>query len=177
MEVAVSVEGRPLDAFNTFLPKIYARAGFRAVARLPFSREFAPPGWDYDFFEQKFPQTAGEPDVMFMVYDSENASAATDTIIDDYDVGMRLQADALAEIDAGSGPRKLNQNPGDDGRRGSIQIPARGIDRGTTVINLFEGRDLSTLIHESGHYFYEVFSVLASEADAPQPMKDDLTKL
>jgi hypothetical protein len=79
--------------------------------------------------------------------------------------------------EAAPAARTLYQDDSTKGPRGNVQFPAAGLERGTTVINLFEGRDLSTLIHESGHYFYEVFSALASEADAPQQMKDDLAKL
>jgi hypothetical protein len=171
LELAVAEGGRRLDAFNTFLPKIYARAGFRAVARLGFSREFAPPGWDYDFFEKSFPQTAGEPDVMFMVYDPENASAATDTIIDDYDVGMQLQADALAEV--ASRPQMLEQRPEGAEPRGSITFPGGGLDSGQAVIRLFERADRSTFAHEAGHFFLEAFKQLSTDPQAPAGMIDD----
>jgi hypothetical protein len=76
-----------------------------------------------------------------------------------------------------SNPRILYQGEGEDGPRANIQIPAAGVERGTTVINLFEGRDLSSVIHEGGHYFYEVFATLASDANAPNQMKADLATL
>jgi hypothetical protein len=93
--VAVALGGQRLDAFDTFLPKIYARAGFRAVAKLPFSREFAPDNWDYDWFEAELGDS--DPDVMFMVYDPENATRETDNLVDDYDVGADAQTAALDE--------------------------------------------------------------------------------
>jgi hypothetical protein len=46
--------------------------------------------------------------------------------------------------------------------RGSIQFPATGIGKGDTVIRLFENANLSTMIHESGHYFLTVMQDLAS---------------
>lgn len=95
MPVAVEQGGQRLDAFNTFLPKVYSSVGFKAVAKLPFSREYAPEGWDYDYYSKYFPETNGEPEVIFMVYDPVNASATTDVLIDDYDVGSDLQAKAL----------------------------------------------------------------------------------
>jgi hypothetical protein len=76
-----------------------------------------------------------------------------------------------------SDPRILYQGEGEGGPRANIQIPAAGVERGTTVINLFEGRDLSSVIHEGGHYFYEVFATLASDANAPNQMKADLATL
>ena len=82
------------------------------------------------------------------------------------------------EIDARPQDRTLNQDQtGEDAPRGNIEIPGAGVESGTTVINLFDGADTSTVIHESGHYFYEVFSTLASDPNAPQQMKDDLAAL
>jgi hypothetical protein len=101
LEVAVAEGGRRLDAFGTFLPALYARGGFRAVARLGFSREYAPPGWDYEFFAEKFPETAGEPDVVFMVYDPANAGAVTDNVVEDYDSGLAAQAQAVRAPEMG----------------------------------------------------------------------------
>ncbi len=34
LQAAVQAGGKKLDAFNTYLPKIYSRVGFRPVARL-----------------------------------------------------------------------------------------------------------------------------------------------
>ena len=100
MPVAVEQGGKRLDAFNTFLPTLYSRMGFKAVAKLPFNREYAPDGWSYDFYNKEFPQTRGEPEVVFMVYDPENASSETDVLIDDYDVGTLLQRESLSVKDS-----------------------------------------------------------------------------
>ncbi len=58
-----SQDAKTLDAFDIggFLPNLYNRYGFRVVARVPFNREYAPPGWDFD--------AAGEPDVVLAVND------------------------------------------------------------------------------------------------------------
>ena len=93
LELGVDEGGRRLDAFDTFLPPAYARRGFRAVARLPFSREYAPEGWDYGFYQNTFGNS--DPDVVFMVYDPENASPDTDNVIDDYGDGIAAQQSAL----------------------------------------------------------------------------------
>lgn len=53
-----------------------------------------------------------------------------------------------------SDPRILYQ----DAKRGSIQI-----SEGRTVINLFDQANLSTFLHESGHFFLEVFKDLAGQ--------------
>jgi hypothetical protein len=67
---AVENGGRRLDAFDTALPSIYSKAGFKTVARTPFSDEYAPQGWDYNAYSQ---YNGGRPDVLYMVHDPENA--------------------------------------------------------------------------------------------------------
>jgi len=59
-------------------------------------------------------------------------------------------------------------------KRGSIVLPRGGLTEGQTVINLFESADLSTFLHESGHFFLEAFTALATSDNAPQGMRDDL---
>jgi hypothetical protein len=96
MEVAVPEGGRRLDAFDTYLPMVYSRTGFRSVAKLPFSREFAPENWNFDFFEKTLGNS--DPDIMFMVYDPENASATTDNLVEKYDDGIASQNEALSDV-------------------------------------------------------------------------------
>ena len=55
--------------------------------------------------------------------------------------------------------------PDGPGPRGSIQFPAAGVGNGDTVIRLFETADLSTMLHESGHYFLTVMQDLASRGE------------
>lgn len=64
MNLAVQQGGRKLDAFDTYLPPFYSKAGFRAVARVRFNDEFAPPGWDV--------KKMGRPDIVFMVWDPKH---------------------------------------------------------------------------------------------------------
>lgn len=42
------------------------------------------------------------------------------------------------------------------------------------LLTLNENADLSTFLHESGHFFLEVMADLASQADAPQQIRDDM---
>lgn len=65
--------------------------------------------------------------------------------------------------------RELSQT-----RRGSIAFPAGGPDGAQTVINLFETADLSTFLHEAGHFFLETSDALARADDAPQALRDDM---
>ena len=60
------------------------------------------------------------------------------------------------------------------GARGSIVLPRGGLTEGQTVINLFESANLSTFLHESGHFFLEAFTQMATTPSAPQAMRDDL---
>lgn len=66
MQLAVQEGGRRLDAFDTVLPHLYAKHGFKAVARVPWNEEYAPEGWDKNLFQA---YGKGEPDVVYMVYD------------------------------------------------------------------------------------------------------------
>ncbi len=59
-------------------------------------------------------------------------------------------------------------------KRGSIQFPKGGLEEGQTLINLFESADLSTFLHETGHFFLEMFSTLADDSSAPQQIRDDM---
>ncbi|OBU70461.1 hypothetical protein A9K58_00475 [Stenotrophomonas maltophilia] len=57
--------------------------------------------------------------------------------------------------------------------RGQIQI---GPDR-SMQISLFRGADLSTFLHESGHFFLEVYRDVAMAEDASPQLRDDLAAL
>lgn len=57
--------------------------------------------------------------------------------------------------------------------RGQIQI---GPDR-AMQISLFKGADLSTFLHESGHFFLEVYRDLATAEDASPQIRSDLDAL
>jgi len=49
-------------------------------------------------------------------------------------------------------------------------------DRGQTIVKLFEGADESTLLHETGHVFLDIFADIAAQPDAPQAIKDDFAR-
>jgi hypothetical protein len=58
---------------------------------------------------------------------------------------------------------------GDNQPRGRIDFDKDN----RAIIRLFEGHDLSTLIHESGHLWLEELKADANRPDAPQQVKDD----
>jgi hypothetical protein len=61
LQEAVRQGGIKLDNFNNYLTSIYEDNGFRTVGRVPFNREYAPPGWDEALH--------GTPDVVAMIHD------------------------------------------------------------------------------------------------------------
>lgn len=94
-----------LDAYASgdgYLPKLYAKHGFRPVARVEFNREFAPEGWPYNYL--------GEPDVVLMVRDPRGVTGLPE-IGDDYyaqeasipevsyEEALRLQREAVDLIE------------------------------------------------------------------------------
>ena len=93
LQAAVQAGGKKLDAFNTYLPKIYSRVGFRPVARIPWNDEFAPPNWDKDTF-RKF--SDGEPEIYFFVHDPFYYGESVEVpLVQEYDAAVELQNQAL----------------------------------------------------------------------------------
>lgn len=68
-------------------------------------------------------------------------------------------------------PNILNQ-----GERGSIAF-GNDITQTPSVLTLAAGSDLSTFFHESGHFFLEVYSDLASRPDAPARVQSDMAAI
>lgn len=93
MRLAVELGGNTLDAFDTFLPRIYSANGFRVASRLKWNDEFAPEGWDYEAASEF---NGGRPDVVFMYYDpmrtsTYKAGSGEGDVVDDYDVAVDMQ--------------------------------------------------------------------------------------
>lgn len=72
-----------------------------------------------------------------------------------------------------SNPDFLKQ--GESGARGNIAFGA-DITQQTTTINLLKNADLSTFLHEMGHFQLEVLSHIASQPNAPAEIVDDMNK-
>ena len=77
-----------------------------------------------------------------------------------------LGGNALSATD-GQQPDTLNQEPLAQGPRGTFS-PSQ------LLLTLNENADLSTFLHESGHFFLEVMADLASQTNTPQQIKDDM---
>lgn len=97
---------------------------------------------------------------------SENQGAAQ-LSVQSLDITPEMKAAALGGLPMFQGPSVTA------GKRGSITF---GTDRKFTI-NLFEKRDLSTFLHESGHLYLEILGDLASQPDAPAQVREDFAKL
>ncbi|MDZ7789737.1 MAG: hypothetical protein U5L08_04435 [Xanthomonadales bacterium] len=62
------------------------------------------------------------------------------------------------------------------GKRGKVQFPADLTDA-PSVISLLERADLSTFLHESGHFFFEVMTDMAAQPDASPQIQQDVQAL
>ena len=89
--LAIEEGGKYLDAFDTVLPTVYSKLGFKAVSRTPWNDEFAPEGWDKSKFTLF---NNGEPDVVFMVHDQENFDnykKDDGVMVESYDEAVKIQ--------------------------------------------------------------------------------------
>lgn len=87
-----------------------------------------------------------------------------------------IDKDAIQSIGK-RGDTTLEQGGNDDDARGFITFSPRGQANRKFNITLGEKRDLSTLVHELGHYYLEVIQDLASTENAPQQIKDDVAAI
>ena len=60
--------------------------------------------------------------------------------------------------------------------RGTFEFGS-DISQGDSYINLLEEANLSTFLHETGHFYFEQTSFLASQPDASQSIRDDMNTL
>ncbi len=85
--------------------------------------------------------------------------------LDDDDAAIR----AALEAEQASEGKKYGQD--NSAPRGLIQFPAGGVGNGDSIIRLFQTADLSTMLHESGHYFLTVMQNMAATGE-PQAAGD-----
>jgi len=120
--LAVENGGTKLDAFDTILPQLYSRVGFRPSSRTAWNDEFAPPGWDKKTFGD---YNNGEPDVVFMHYDPESTKtfdqlsgtydiedATRNSLLrDEYDDAVNLQTTMMDEAQQRVDKTQLREIP------------------------------------------------------------------
>ena len=164
MQMAVSVGGRRLDAFDTVLPYLYAPHGFRAVARLRWDEGRKPEGWDKKTFA-KF--NNGEPDVVFMVYDPTyfgQYSNKDGKVAKSEDAAVRVQKKATSNIaNGGILEQAMPSGP-----------PRATIDLRTFFITLNTAADLTSYLHEMAHFYMATYVNIANEPGAPPQITADL---
>ncbi|MCH9839234.1 hypothetical protein K0U83_26470 [bacterium] len=121
---------------------------------------------DYANAAAKLARSQGIPDA-----DIAAASAAVDA-----ELQAAVGAAGVQRGERGPGDRTgsagqtdgvLNQEPLAQGPRGTFS-PSQ------LLLTLNENADLSTFLHESGHFFLEVMADLASQPNAPQQIQDDM---
>ena len=116
LALATEQGGRRLDCFDTALPSLYARSGFKAVARLPWNETYKPDGWDKETYKEF---NGGEPAVVFMVHSSTEPltyKRGDGRTIKDYDEGTAEQQK--------SAPSVKGYRPGVRGR-GDVEVKAK----------------------------------------------------
>ena len=120
--LAVENGGTKLDAFDTVLPQLYSRVGFRPSSRTTWNDEFAPPEWDKKTFGD---YNNGEPDVVFMHYDPESTKtfdqlsgtydiddASRNSLLrDEYDDAVNLQTTMMNEAQQRVDKTQLRELP------------------------------------------------------------------
>jgi hypothetical protein len=130
--LAVQEGGRKLDAFDSLLPQIYSKAGFRISSRTAWSDDFAPPEWNKELFKK---WNQGEPDVVFMHYDPDSTEVfdqlsgaynpedqvRNSLLRGEYDDAVELQTQNVLESQQRF--KKLKRLPGEEAERLGFDIP------------------------------------------------------
>jgi hypothetical protein len=115
LNLAVQQGGRRLDAFDTELPHVYSRAGFRVVSRIPFNDTpgIRPDGWRHSVFREF---NDGRPDVVFMAWNPNDIRLYSNRAegrlfgADQYDRAAAEQKRAVERVNR----RLAGQATGDD---------------------------------------------------------------
>lgn len=89
--------GNWLNAFDTALPELYGRGGFRPVSRLPFAEDIARGDWGDEatdaFIAANSRYSGGKPDLVFMARDPATPGPVMQgrggLLTDDYDVAVQ----------------------------------------------------------------------------------------
>ena len=103
LQLAIDQGGKKLDAFRTYLPKVYETVGMKPVARVKWNDAYAPEGWSKETFAK---YNKGEPDLVLFVHDKNYFGGAN---IDDlplfkeYDDAQKIQTQSLKELGANDG--------------------------------------------------------------------------
>jgi hypothetical protein len=162
IELAVSAGGTKLDAYDTVLAHFYAPHGFVVASRIAWDEKQILEDWDKKTFSAF---NNGEPDVVFMARDDAYMGSYKSTdgkLVTKYEDAVEIQSEAINVIN-----EQLFQAMPSPGRRGSFD-PTRLL----TTLNT--KADLSTFLHESSHFFFSVYTDIASRPGAPARIAADV---
>lgn len=166
-----------LDTFSEHMKEV-AERGVRALR--PYYKNLPPEmeqevaafldklaNMPTEYFEAKLQRAVDLSEFKAAVIPSDAPQAAKDALkyarVPAFEYDPKVSGARAAAIRAASGEQNLLFQSGDvRGARGMIQFPAGGVGRGDTIIRLFQSADLSTMIHESGHYFLTVMRDMAA---------------
>lgn len=123
---------------------------FAAVTR----SQSVPDGWRVTYFDDR--GFSGHSEA------ATKQKAIEDALESGYDT------EAAGSLREAMKSRKFFQGRG--AKRASITFDPNG----EAVIRLFETADLSSFLHETGHYFLEAFNALSSDASAPEQIRADM---
>jgi len=180
MILATQMGGTKLDCFDTILPVYYAAHGFRAVARVPWSDEFTPAGWDFNAFGQ---YNGGRPDVVYMVYEERNSKPYSNTdgvVVSNPDEAVAIQTkDIKTEADRAATSKaryaQLVRPPSTEFAQSAQNKPARGFFNPKQLKMMLGSKsDFTTFIHELAHYNLTVLGRIASDPQSPSQIREDM---
>lgn len=152
--------------------------GGRVIPRSAHITDQVPVGGHYRYRTNPNMQgewlIGGEMRIVRVLSDAEVAAINAQHGVSDL---PRVEGDRVSqEMANGYRPTVLSQDR-PSGPRGSITLPAGGLDSGPALIRLFERRDLSTLLHEASHFFLESYRHLVDTGQANERQAVDYQTL
>jgi hypothetical protein len=135
---AIKQGATTLDAFDPYLPELYAKYGFVPTGRMKFADEYAPAGWNYE--------AHGRPDVVFMAYRGGDRSTIEQRVgsfkpydkggsyFTDYNAAKAASRGAVLDKRVGSEPAPLDGAHVADRGGGSFHKELAGLPRSSAEV-------------------------------------------
>lgn len=171
-EVSQEFRGRGTYPSRDTGAELYAALSAALTPPMPRERPGTPRGWGFatrgnegDKAASLALREAGIPGIQYLDGGSRGAGEGSHNYV--------LFDDALATI-------KQFEQPPPDGSgvpRGNIVFSQNAVGETRSLITLFKDRNLSTVLHETGHLWLEELHTDAARSDAPAQLKDDLAKV
>lgn len=118
----------------------------------------------------------GKPQGRVWQSDFDMVLAAVDALLNKAGIDRRTATvDEIRAVLRGGVSGQVHRQTADDGRsRGSIAFSRDEKERTRSLITLFKDRNLSTILHETGHLWLEELLADAALPDAPHQLKADM---